>query len=226
MFWREDERGQYMQGDSILIEEHHRRAAAAIVPLLLPLIENTRKFTITVAGESGSGKSETAAAIAEELENQSISSVIFGQDDYFVYPPKSNDRARREDLSWVGPQEVNLDLLDRHLKAFLDGRDSTVKPLVTYETDSISTEDMDFGAARIAIAEGTYTTLLNAANIRIFIDRDFEQTRAHREKRKRDAAELDPFIDGVLKIEHDIISSHKPRADIVINPDYSVTETR
>ncbi len=215
-----------MLGDSILIEEHHRKAAAKIVPLIMPQIEKTGKFTITVAGESGSGKSETAAAIAEELEKKDMTSVIFGQDDYFVYPPKSNDRARREDISWVGPQEVNLSLLDRHLKAFLAGRERTVKPLVTYETDSISTEDMDLGSARIAIAEGTYTTLLDEAGIRIFIDRDFEQTRAHREKRNRDASELDQFIDRVLTIEHDIISSHKQRADIIINTDYSVTEAR
>ncbi len=213
-----------MRGDTIIVEEHHRRAAAKIVPALLLKIDGSvGKYTLSVAGESGSGKSETATAIAEALEKEGIASVILQQDDYFVYPPKSNDRARRDDIAWVGPQEVRLDLLDTHLRAFHDNVDSIDKPLVDYETDSIGAERIVVADARVAIAEGTYTSLLDNVDIRVFIARDYEETRAHREKRKRDAAELDPFIDDVLKIEHGIISSHRARADIVINADYSVT---
>ncbi len=213
-----------MRGDSIIVEEHHRRAAAEIVPALLPEIKASKgKYTLTVAGESGSGKSETATAIAEALETEGITSVILQQDDYFIHPPKTNDRTRRQDISWVGPLEVRLDLLDAHLQAFRENADSVEKPLVDYETDSIGSEFMDIAGARVAIAEGTYTSLLDNVDSRIFIARDYEQTRAHREKRKRDAAELDPFIDEVLKIEHGIILSHQSRADIVIDTDYSVT---
>ncbi len=212
-----------MRGDTIIVEEHHRQAAAEIVPALLPIIRETgEKHTISVAGESGSGKSETATAIASALAKEGIDSVIFQQDDYFVYPPRSNDRARRDDIAWVGPQEVRLDLLDEHLNAFRDGAASIDKPLVVYETDSVTAEDMPTAGARVAIAEGTYATLLENVDIRLFIARDYEETRVHREKRKRDAAELDPFIDEVLKIEHAIISGHRVRADIVINADYSV----
>ncbi len=213
-----------MRGDTIIVEEHHRRAAAEIVPVLLPKIDGSvGKYTLSVAGESGSGKSETATAIAEALEKVDIASVILQQDDYFIYPPKSNDRARRRDIAWVGPQEVRLDLLDSHLRAFHDNADSIDKPLVDYETDSVGDERIVVADARVAIAEGTYTSLLNNVDIRVFIARDYEETRAHREKRKRAAAELDPFIDDVLKIEHGIISLHRARADIVINADYSVT---
>ncbi len=212
-----------MRGDTIIIEEHHRKAAAVIAPALLPKIKaSDSTFAITVAGESGSGKSETATAIAEALEAEGIACVILQQDDYFVHPPKSNDRARRQDIAWVGPGEVKLDLMSAHLKAFHDKAAGIDKPLVDYATDSIGEEYMDFGNARVVIAEGTYTSLLDHVDVRVFIARDFDQTRAHREKRNRDASELDPFIDGVLKIEHDIISSHRARADVVINPDYSV----
>lgn len=213
-----------MRGDTIIVEEHHRRAAAEIAPVLVERVgAGGARHTVSVAGESGSGKSETATAIAEALEAAGIACVIVQQDDYFVHPPKSNDAERRKDISWVGPQEVRIDLLNAHMAAFLDGADGTDKPLVDYETDSIGTEYLDFGGARVAIAEGTYTSLIDDIGTRVFIARDFEQTRAHREKRKRDAAELDPFIDDVLKIEHDIIAAHRSRADIVINADYSVS---
>ncbi len=213
-----------MRGDTIIVEEHHRKAAAQITPLILPKISATQgRYTITVAGESGSGKSETATAIAEALAEQGIKSIIFQQDDYFVYPPKTNDRIRRKDIAWVGPQEVKLGLLDAHLQAFLDGAETVDKPLVVYEDDSVESEILETGDARVAIAEGTYTSLLEKVDTRVFIDRNYEDTLAHRLKRNRDASELDDFTSNVLKIEHDIIASHKPRADIVINQDYSVT---
>ena len=216
-----------MRGDTIIVEAHHRKAAGAIISLILPEIEaSPGSYTISVAGESGSGKSETATAIAEALAEHGISNAIFQQDDYFVYPPKTNDSTRRKNIGWVGPQEVRLDLLDGHLQAFLADAESIEKPLVVYETDTITSEEIAVKNVRVAIAEGTYTSLLDNVGTRIFIDRDFSETRAHREKRKRDKSELDPFIDEVLIIEHGIISSHKSRADIVINADYSVTDAR
>jgi uridine kinase len=201
-----------MKGDSIVVEEHHVKAAKGALEIMLPEIEKI--------GESGSGKSEIAAAIAEELESRGIKCVIFQQDDYFVYPPRTNDAARRKDIGWVGPQEVRLKLMDEHMKAFVDGKDSVLKPLVIYGEDRAEEETMEFGGTKVAIADGTYTTLLENVNTHIFLDLTYLETRKHREKRIRHASELDPFIDNVLKIEHGIISGHKERADILVNRDY------
>lgn len=214
-----------MQGDSIVVEAHHRKAASGIEPIVIPLIEATSgRYTISIAGQSGSGKSETAVALSEALARHGLTSAILQQDDYFVYPPKTNDQTRRKDIGWVGPQEVKLALMDEHLQAFLDGANEVEKPLVDYESDTVSVETMAFGDARVLIAEGTYTTLLEQCRTHVFIDRTYLQTRAHREKRMRDKSELDPFIDRVLEIEHGIISSHKPRAQIVLDADYNVTK--
>jgi uridine kinase len=210
-----------MRGDSIVIEAHHRKAARGIAPIVLrTLASDQKRIGISIAGESGSGKSETAAALAEVLAEHGVASVIFQQDDYFILPPKSNDRARRDDIGWVGPQEVKLDLMDEHVREFLGGAKTIEKPLVIYEDDSVTTEVMEIAEARVAIAEGTYTTLLDSVTHRAFIDRDYTQTRKHREKRNRNTSELDAFIDRVLEIEHGIISSHKARADIIIDADY------
>jgi len=215
-----------MKGDSIIVEAHHRKAAAGIVPVLLPILRNSdRRYTISVAGQSGAGKSETAMAIAQALEDHGIRSAIFQQDDYFVHPPKTNDATRRADISWVGTQEVRLELMDEHLEAFLKGAERIEKPLVDYHRDEVGSEVMEPGAARVAIADGTYTTLLENVMCHVFIDRDYLDTRAHREKRRRDDSELDSFIDQVLEIEHKIISSHRDRADILVNRDYSVSVT-
>ncbi len=210
-----------MRGDIIIVEDHHRSAAEQIVAAIKPAVENKDgRYTITVAGESGSGKSETAQAIAEAFDAIGISSAIYQQDDYFVYPPRTNDATRRNDISWVGPNEVRLDLLDEHLAAALAGADLVEKPLVIYEEDRVDTETLDLTGAKVVIAEGTYTSLLENVDTRVFIARNRLETMEHRRKRGRE--DFDPFIEEVLTIEHDIISAHRERADVVITRDYDV----
>ncbi len=123
-----------MRGDKILVEDHHYRAADAIVPAVEEAIRTgSSRYVIAISGESGSGKSETAQAMRERLADRGISSVILGQDDYFVLPPRANDAARRRDPAWLGPAaEVRLDLLDEHCRAAIRGADSITKPLVDY----------------------------------------------------------------------------------------------
>jgi uridine kinase len=216
-----------MRGDSIVVEEHHVRAAKGAVEVMLREIEQKDgKYTITVAGESGSGKSEIATAIAAALEPIGIKCVILQQDDYFVYPPRSNDAQRRKDIGWVGPQEVRLDLMDQHLRDFLQGKDQVLKPLVIYEEDRIEDETMKLGHAKVAIADGTYTSLLNNVDTHIFIDLNYRETKKHRKKRIRHASELDPFIDKVLEIEHGIISKHKGKAHIIVSKNYESSRSR
>jgi uridine kinase len=210
-----------MKGDVIIVEEYHRRAAAAIVERIAPeILARPRPTTISVAGESGSGKSETGQALADALGERGIAAVVFGQDDYFVLPPKSNDARRRQDISWVGPGEVRLDLLDEHLAAVRAGAISVTKPLVIYDEDRVTEETMDLTGVRVAIAEGTYTTLLDHVDTRVFIARNRLETMDARLRRGRE--QFDPFIEQVLEIEHDIISKHRARADVVLSRDYEV----
>ena len=214
-----------MKGDVILIEEHNRVVARLLLPMLLPLFDETvAKITLTVAGESGSGKSETAAAISETLSERGISSVILQQDDYFHLPPKSNHNKRLENLGNVGPAEVNLELLNSHIQQFRSGKGKIQKPLVDYDNNKICEETIYLDGVMGLIVEGTYTSLLDGVDRRIFIARDFNQTLEHRQKRNRSSSELDSFINDVLMIEHQIIATHQEMADIIINDDYSIQE--
>ncbi|MFH2071565.1 MAG: hypothetical protein ABIJ75_01815 [Actinomycetota bacterium] len=120
----------------------------------------------------------------------------------------------------MGPLEVRLDLLDEHLAAAREGASRITKPLVIYEEDRITEETLTFGEAGVVIAEGTYTSLLENVDRRVFIARNRLDTMDHRMKRGRE--EFDPFIERVLEIEHEIISAHRSRADILITRDYEV----
>ena len=214
-----------MKGDILIIDDNHRKAADQIVDFILKDIQKTNdKFVITVAGESGAGKSEIAVSIADKLKEFGIQSYIFGQDDYFKLPPKTNARQREKDISWVGMQEVKLDLLDQNIFDILNGKTMITKPLVNFNADEIGEEKINLAEFNVLIAEGTYTTTLKNVNCRIFIDRNKMDTLESRKKRARE--KQDEFLDRVLTIEHEIISKHKDLADIVISKEWSVSKVK
>ena len=213
-----------MKGDIIVLEKHHIKAAQKIVPEILEKIRaKPARYIITVAGESGSGKSEMGKAIADELAKAGIKAILLGQDDYFVLPPKSNDAKRREDPEWLGPHvEVKLDILEKNLKDAIAGKDGFIKPLIDYNENSVNEERVSLVGVKVVIAEGTYTSLLKNVDTKIFIARNRLDTLEHRQKRNRGDEVGDPFIENVLKMEHKIIAGHKQLADFVITRDYEV----
>ena len=210
-----------MKGDIILVEEEHREAARRIIERLIDEIRTKdRRFTMTVAGESGSGKSEMGKALAEALEDKGVTAVVLQQDDYYVLPPKFNDAARRANFKWVGTSEVRLDLLDEHLEAAQEGAETITKPLVIYAENRIDEETISLEGVDVVIAEGVYTSLCEYVDRRIFIARNRLETMEHRMKRGRE--EFDPFIEDVLTTEHEIISKHRALADVIITREYDV----
>ena len=205
-----------MRGDRLVIGAHHTAIAAELVDRIR---DRPRPLAVTVAGESGAGKSELAFEIARLLVDSGIAADILQQDDYFVFPPRTNHEMRRRNIEQVGLYEVKLDFLDANVRSFLRGESPILKPLVDYDADSIGIEERDLSAIDVLIAEGTYTTSLRHASLRIFIDRTYTDTAAHRAERARDRHE--PFIDEVLAREHAIIRGHRALADLIVSSDYS-----
>lgn len=210
-----------MEGDKLIIKEHHTRIAREIVDILAEQFED--KFVISVGGESGAGKSEIASELSRIMNEDGIVTKILQQDDYFVFPPKTNHEMRKINLRQVGMYEVKLDFLEANLRSFKQGDRTIYKPLVSYEEDRITTETLDVYTTQALIVEGTYVTRLNFVDRRVFLDRTYLDTEKERRERKRDT--IEDFIGKVLETEHRIVSAHKSRADIVVRKDFSGLET-
>lgn len=209
-----------MRGDILIIGDHHRKAAEGLLKLILPdIIAKQGKYLITVAGESGAGKSEIAYALEGLLDKLRIKAHIIQQDDYFVYPPKTNERMRVIDINRVGPQEVKLDLLNENILAIVSGNFKIEKPLVIFEEDRITKELIDLEPYRVVLIDGTYTTLLEHIDCHVFIDRDRNDTREDRLKRNRERQ--NDYLEDILEIEHNVISRHKEVADIIIDKEFN-----
>jgi uridine kinase len=207
-----------MIGDKLIIEQHHTDCAGELCIRLLPQIK--QGFTVSIAGESGAGKSEMASELARLLNEQTIATDVIQQDDYFVFPPKTNHEMRRRNIEQVGTYEVKLDFLDANLRNFKRNETPILKPLVLFDDNQIITEEIDTGNLIVLIAEGTYTSLLKFVDFRVFIDRDFHHTLEARKRRARD--KFDPFITDVLEREHKIIVKHRSLADAVISTNFDL----
>lgn len=205
-----------MIGDTLEFTDYHREAARRILPLLRPRVTKT-PLVVTVAGESGSGKTGAAHCLAQALhEEEGLAVIVLSQDDYFRLPPISNHARRVEDLAWVGPGEVRLDLMGQHCLALCEEDPAeVVKPLIFYQENRIDEERVAAGCWDLVVAEGTYVTLLEEADFRAFIDHPYTASRPGRLARGREAD--DPFIEEVLAIEHRIISAHASRADVILS---------
>ena len=211
-----------MIGDKLVIEKYHTERGIEISALLMQRI--TDRYCVSVAGESGAGKSELAYEIARLLNERGVRTAIIQQDDYFVFPPQTNHKMRRRNIEQVGLYEVKLDFLDSNLRSFKRGESPIYKPLVIFDEDRITMEEMDVSDNQVLIVEGTYTSVLKFGDFRVFIDRDYHQTLEARKRRARD--KFEPFLLDVLEREHKIISEHKSLADLIIPPDFGGIQLR
>lgn len=202
----------------------HELAAQKIIGLIADKIKNKKeKYIITLAGESGCGKTETGKALVDELRKSGIGALVMGQDNYFYLAPLANDARRKADPAWLGPRkEVNLELMEKNLLEAIGGAEVIKVPHIEYDTNKETINPVDIRDIKVIIAEGTYTTLLKHVDTRIFIDANYHDTLKYRKLRNRGNEVQDLFVEGVLETEHKIIAGHVFLADYVITKDYDV----
>lgn len=205
-----------MRGDRLVIGEGHTAIAALLCDRILDAEPD--RMVVTIAGESGAGKSELGSELTRLLVETGIATALLQQDDYFVFPPRTNHEMRRINIDQVGPYEVKLDLLDANLRAFKRGWSPIYKPIIDYDENVIDHEELDVSAIRVTVVEGTYTTALRFADLRVFIDRTYLDTLTHRRARARDR--LEPFVEEVLRREHALIRAHRALADLIVARDF------
>jgi len=183
-------------------------------------IPRSTRTVIAVAGESGSGKSVTAVDLVAVLNRDGLGAAIIHQDDYFIRPPRTNHEFREQDITSVGPQEVQLDLIARHIAAFRAGASAITGPSVNYAGNRFDTRTIALAGCAVLVVEGTYVLQLHDIDVRVFLEATYEDTAEARRARNRDIDA--PFVTQVLQIEHAIISEQRAQADIVITRDYRI----
>ncbi len=239
-----------MVGDKTLIEDHHLRIAAKLLPVLEERIVNRlisgERLVVTVAGPSGSGKSETSALISgfvnKRLTERGINKRAYtlSCDNYPARPPKEND-AHRLELFEQGKEaalqrylgcggvngEILFDRLNGISKAFKSGAENL--DLRIMNTADHRVEDphrpLPTWDLALVVMEGTWSSRVESTDLRIFLWSTPEETREHRIARGRD--KLSPFIENIiLPIEQGkLLEDKERRAHIVVNRQCEISFT-
>jgi len=212
-----------MIGDHIVLEESHLKTMRQLIGEFVKLkISLDRPISIGIGGESGCGKSTQAEAGRHLLTKQGIKVVTLHMDDYFKLPPYDNHQKRLQDLAHVGLHEIHLDLLEEHISLIINRRAAWLtKPLVHYKANEIRSEVIDISSVDVVIVEGTYTLGLRSLDVRLFMEKDYQDTYESRVLRARD--EISSFNEKVLEIEHQIIKKHRALAGYMIHKDNTVS---
>lgn len=202
----------------------HKMASDAIVSLILDNVKaKPSVYTLSLAGETGSGKTVTGRALVRAFGERGIQAILIGQDNYFFLPPAANDAMRKNDPTWLGPhKEVDLKRLDNNLRDARNGSNTLLSPHIDYDSGQETIESISLESVKVIIVEGTYTSLLRQIDTKVFIDADYNDTLEFRKRRNRGNEVNDPFVEGILETEHKIIAGHKFLADIIITKSYEV----
>lgn len=204
----------------LLKEEYFDLSSEIIKKLRHSSLLSRRKLVIGICGESGSGKSVTAKCLQIELKKQNIDSIILHQDSYYKLPPKENHEKRKSDLSWVGANEVQMDLLQSHIEQFKSKEEKITVPVLDYEKNLFVEYDTNIQDKPVLIVEGVYTFLLEDLDYKVFMERTYKETLEKRRNRTREI--YDPFVECVLKIEQSLVLPLKKLANVSITNNYSI----
>ena len=211
--------------EDIAISEEYSTLSKQLCELILTKgVEPIGKVVIAVGGESGSGKTTTAVCLEEAFADKGIVSTTIHMDSYFKLPPKENHQKRIVDFSNVGPQEINMNLMNDHIASFKANVDNITIPVLNYKLNQFTEEKLDLSNVSVLIVEGVYSFLLDGLDHRVFMSRSYKDTYQNRIKRTRE--NYDPRVELILDIEHKIVSPLIENSDFIINKDYEVVQNK
>jgi uridine kinase len=210
-----------MLGDVLLISEKHIIAAEEIVKEVLA--KKTDKFIIGISGESGSGKSELAHAVAKGLKKHGIVAKPLHIDNYYNVLPLERTQWRTDNgiEKVVGYNEYDWDTIYRNINEFKQDLKSTgpCVDLVTEQVDQLTT---DYSEVDMLIIDGLYSIKTEGIDLAVFIELTYHETKKAQAVRGKEPQ--NEYRARVLEQEHKMVQALKPKADLLINMDYQLVK--
>jgi len=118
----------------------------------------------------------------------------------------------------VGKNEVKLHLLDSHLEKFNNKESVLEIPVLEYENNKFTDQNVIVKDYEVLIVEGTYAFYLNNSDYKIHMNRTYKDTLEIRKSRTRE--NYDPYVESILQIEHEIVLEKAKDAHAVVTNNY------
>jgi uridine kinase len=117
-------------------DEEYEEDVATAADLILARREEVK--IVVIAGPSSSGKTTTTTKLAERLRREGLSLVALNVDNYF-YDLELHPRDEFGDYDFETPQALELELINEHLVALLEGKEVQL-PRYDFKTGKRTTE--------------------------------------------------------------------------------------
>ncbi|MDD4374761.1 MAG: hypothetical protein PHG67_12650 [Bacteroidales bacterium] len=204
-----------MLNDRITVTAKHEQAADVVIEYLADKL--SPKFIITIGGEVGSGKSTLAYALAHKFKKQGVRSKIVDLDDFYKVPPLERKAWRRSNgIESVGPDEYDWGKIIHVINDFYENNVS-VMPCVDLITDYVDEISTNFNGVDIMIINGLYATKISQADLRIFIELTYDETKEA--QLFGDKEEMTAFRKQILEREHQMVQGLKNGCDLFFDFD-------
>ncbi|MEE8358901.1 MAG: hypothetical protein V3R82_05780 [Candidatus Hydrothermarchaeales archaeon] len=213
-------------GDVLLIKPGIRKVAAEISELILKDLSDEDKIIVAVGGESGSGKSEVAHEISNNLNRspRGIKSFILTFDDFYIFPRKERNKLRlKTNFGSVGLSEVDQVELKYIVTKFKKDAGLTLIPIYDIRTNIQHRLVVNFQDIPVLIIDGLYANSLYA-DYNVFIERSYRDTLDFQKERGKEA--MDEFRQSVLEKEHEAVMKLVKNANFIITKDYKLKKVK
>jgi uridine kinase len=117
-------------------DEEYEEDVATAADLILARRDEVK--IVVIAGPSSSGKTTTTTKLAERLRREGLSLVALNVDNYF-YDLELHPRDEFGDYDFETPQALELELINEHLVALLEGKEVQL-PRYDFKTGKRTTE--------------------------------------------------------------------------------------
>lgn len=206
-----------MIGDRLVIQEQHIRKAGLIMSTLL---QNKAPFKciLAIGGESGTGKTEIASLLQEQLYvTKKIRTKIIHEDDYYLTNwINRNEVRKKKGIQSVGIKEINWFKINKVLKNFKEGKRKSYVQRIHKFTDSVEYVIINNSTIDVMIVEGLYTNHLIQKDVGIYLEGSIKDTYAFRKERFKENPD-DAFRQQVLKQEAKDVRITKDKAHIWVS---------
>jgi len=208
-----------MKGDKLLFQKHHKLKAKRLTgKITSDYYKEGTKYIIALGGESGTGKTEIVYYLRAMLYELGIRVQIISLDDYYKVKWSIRNKVREETKAKdVGSPEIDWELLDATINTFKEGKEENVFRQLNKYIDDYEYTYFNDTSVDILIIEGLYALDIDKADLRIYLEGSYQETRSFRLEREKERQGL--LRDLILEKESECVRSTYDRANLIVTFD-------